>query len=417
VISSSKAELANHSTSINSAAIHAEKITTSNNNSLTFAIVVGEHSGDTLGAGLMYSLKTKYPYAKFIGIGGDKMLQLGFNSLYSMEELSVMGIVEVLGRLRRLLHVRKSLVEYFTDNQPDVFIGIDAPDFNIGLELKLKAIGIKTVHYVSPSVWAWREKRIFKIAKATDMVLSLLPFEKAFYDKHKVPCTFVGHPLADDIPMLSDKDQARAELMSVVDFDNKKVLALMPGSRGGELSRLLAPFFESARQLTQQDSNLLLIAPMVSEKRAQQFNDLKAQLAPDLDITIVIGQTQAVMSASDCLLTASGTVTLEAALIKRPMVICYKFSPITYLLAKYMVKLSWFSLPNLLANKSLVPELLQSEVCADNIVPLVKERLYQDQSQLNTSYTAMHQQLKCNASEQAATAVLALLSTNLPINK
>jgi len=398
---------------VNCAVTHSEKIDSISNNSPTFAIVVGEHSGDTLGAGLMSSLKATYPDARFIGIGGDKMHQLGFNSLYSMEELAVMGIVEVLGRLRRLLHIRKSLVEYFTEHKPDVFIGIDAPDFNIGLELRLKSVGIKTVHYVSPSVWAWREKRIFKIAKATDMVLSLLPFEKAFYDKHNVPCTFVGHPLADDIPMLSDKTQARAELRSVVDsFENKNVLALMPGSRGGELSRLLAPFFESARQLKQQDSELLLIAPMVSEKRAQQFNELKAQLAPDLDITIVIGQTQTVMAASDCLLTASGTVTLEAALIKRPMVICYKFSPITYLLANYMVKLSWFSLPNLLANTSLVPELLQSEVCADNIVPLVKERLYQDQTKLNSSYTAMHQQLKCNASEQAATAVLALLSTN-----
>lgn len=371
-----------------------------------FAIVVGEHSGDTLGAGLMVSLKKKFPHAKFIGIGGDKMHKLGFENLFAMDELAVMGIVEVLGRIRRLLHVRKSLVNYFTANKPDVFIGIDAPDFNIGLELRLKAQKIKTVHYVSPSVWAWREKRIFKIAKATDMVLSLLPFEKAFYDKHQVPCTFVGHPLADDIPMRSDKEKARLELGLP---SSPKILALMPGSRGGELSRLLEPFFASAEKLQQDDETLILVAPMVSEKRAQQFNRVKDEVAPNLTVKVIIDKTQLVMAASDCLLTASGTVTLEAALIKRPMVICYKFNLLTYWLAKWLVNLQWFSLPNLLANKTLVPELLQDEVCKDRIVPLVKERLYQDQSQLDNSFITIHQELKCNASEQAANAVIAIL--------
>lgn len=373
----------------------------------TFAIVVGEHSGDTLGAGLIQALQRQYPDAKFVGIGGAKMQKLGFNSLFAMEELAVMGIVEVLGRLRRLLQVRKTLVQYFTDHKPDVFIGIDAPDFNIGLELRLKKHHIKTIHYVSPSVWAWREKRIFKIAKASDMVLSLLPFEKAFYDKHQVPCTFVGHPLADDIPMVSDKAQARTELDLPLE---NKILALMPGSRGGELSRLLEPFFQSATQLQYEDENLILIAPMISEKRAEQFNTLKNQFAPDLKVQVIIDKTQQVMAASDCLLTASGTVTLEAALIKRPMVICYKFTFLTYLLAKWLVKLQWFSLPNLLANKTLVPELLQDEVSPEKIIPLVKARLYQDQSQLNESFNLMHQELKCNASEQAAKAVIDLFN-------
>ncbi len=383
----------------------AQKQTT--DQKIVFALVVGEHSGDTLGEGLMRSLLNTYPNAKFIGIGGPKMQALGFESLFAMDELSVMGLVEVLGRLRRLLHVRKTLFNYFTQNKPDIFIGIDAPDFNIELELKLKAQAIKTIHYVSPSVWAWREKRIFKIAKATDMVLALLPFEKAFYDKHQVPCTFVGHPLADDIPMFSDKASARTKLGLPKD---KKILALMPGSRGGELSRLLADFFESAKLLLAQDSDLLFVTPMISDQRAEQFNALKAELAPDLPIEIFLNKTQDVMAASDCLLTASGTVTLEAALIKRPMVICYKFSPMTFLLGRWLVKLKWFSLPNLLANKTLVPELLQKEVCAKNIVPLIKDRLYQDQSQLDESYTRIHQQIKCDASQQAAKAVINVLS-------
>lgn len=374
---------------------------------LTFAIVVGEHSGDTLGAGLITAIRATHPNAKFIGIGGPKMLALGFESLFAMEELSVMGLVEVLGRLRRLLHVRKTIINFFSDNKPDVFIGIDAPDFNITVELKLKERGVKTVHYVSPSVWAWRHKRIFKIAKATDMVLSLLPFEKAFYDKYQVPCTFVGHPLADDIPMESDKVAARKLLALPQD---KKILALMPGSRGGELSRLLPEFLASAKQLQQADPELLFVAPMISEKRVVQFTEIKNDLAPELPVQIILNKTQEVMSASDCLLMASGTVTLEAALIKRPMVICYKFAPITYLIGLMIVKFKWFSLPNLLTNKTLVPELLQKEACPDKIVPLIKERLYQDQSQLNDSFIEIHKELKCDASAQAAKAILAVIS-------
>jgi len=369
-------------------------------------IVVGEHSGDTLGEGLIIALKCIYPNAKFVGIGGPKMLEQGFDSLFAMDELSVMGIVEVLGRLKRLIYVRKTVVNYFTKNKPDIFIGIDAPDFNLTLEEKLKLKGIKTVQYVSPSVWAWREKRIFKIARATHMVLSLLPFEKQFYDKHNVPCTFVGHPLADDIPLMSSNVEARQSLNLPFDC---KVLALLPGSRGGELAKLVEPFLHSAITLAAQDKNLLFVAAMVSEKRAEQFTALKNEIAPQLPVEIIINKTQTVIAASDCLLTASGTITLEAALIKRPMVITYKFNFITYLLAKWLVKLKWFSLPNLLANETLVPELLQDEVVPEKIVPLLQQFLYEDQSNLNDKFIKIHQSLKQNASEKAAQAIVALL--------
>jgi lipid-A-disaccharide synthase len=372
-----------------------------------FGIVVGEHSGDTLGAGLMSSLMCTYPNAKFIGIGGPKMLALGFESLFDMEELSVMGIFEVLGRLKRLFHVKDCLAAEFFENRPDVFIGIDAPDFNLRLERQLKKKGIKTVHYVSPSVWAWREKRIFKIEAATHMVLSLLPFEKDFYDKYEVPCTFVGHPLADDIPLSSDKEEARQVLNLPLD---KKILALMPGSRGGELSRLTESFLLSAEELLKEDPDLYFVAPMISDVRAEQFEQLKKNIAPNLAVSIIINKTQQVIAASDCLLMASGTVTLEAALIKRPMVICYKFNAFTYHMFKGLVKLEWFSLPNLLTKKTLVPELLQGKVTVDNIVPLLKERLYQDQTFLEDEYMNIHLSLKQNASKQAAKAVMDLMS-------
>ncbi|MDO6426742.1 lipid-A-disaccharide synthase [Thalassotalea sp. 1_MG-2023] len=369
-----------------------------------FGIVVGEHSGDTLGAGLISALKAHYPKAEFVGIGGPKMKALGFDSLYDMEELSVMGIFEVLGRLRRLFKVRDQLVDYFSTKRPDVFIGIDAPDFNLRLELPLKQRGIKTVHYVSPSVWAWRPKRIFNIAKATDMVLSLLPFEKAFYDNYQVPCTFVGHPLADDIPMLSDKKLAREKLQ----LADSKTLAIMPGSRGGELTRLAPIFLEAAKTLHQQDADLSFIAPMISDKRAKQFTQICQDIAPTLPVKIVVGDTQTVMAASDCLLTASGTVTLEAALIKRPMIICYKFNAFTYHMFKGFVKVKWFSLPNLLANKTLLPELLQSQVTVENLLPLLTERLYQPQDDLTKAFTDIHHSLRRDASKQAALAVVDL---------
>lgn len=374
---------------------------------LKIAIIAGEHSGDILGADLITALKATHPDAVFYGIGGPRMQALGFNALFDMEELAVMGIVEVLGRLPRLLQVKREILAAFLADKPDVFIGIDAPDFNLPVELKLKQAGIKTVHYVSPSVWAWRHKRIFKIAAATNMVLSLLPFEKAFYDKYQVPCTFVGHTLADSMPLDVDKAAAKAEL----GLDpSRPVLAIMPGSRTNEIKLLAPDFLQAARLLQQQLPELQLVTNMVTTQKAAQFNAIRQQLAPELSITEFTGQARQVLLAADATFITSGTATLEAMLAKCLMVVAYRANWLTYQIGKRLVKLAHFSLPNLLAGRGMVPELLQHQVTPQALVDAMLPQLSANRQALLEKYRAIHQQIKCNASEKAAAAILQVIN-------
>ena len=377
---------------------------------LKIAIIAGEHSGDILGADLMKALKATHPDAVFYGIGGPRMQALGFTAHFDMEELAVMGIVEVLGRLRRLLQVKREILATFMADKPDVFVGIDAPDFNLPVELQLKQAGIKTVHYVSPSVWAWRHKRIFKIAAATNMVLSLLPFEKAFYDKYQVPCTFVGHTMADGMPLEVNKAVTKAEL----GLDSTKtVLALMPGSRTNEIKLLAPDFLNAALLLKQQFPDLQFVCNMVTDTKSEQFNAIKAQLAPDLDVKLFIGQARQVLLAADATFITSGTATLEAMLAKCLMVVSYRANWLTYQIGRRLVKLAYFSLPNLLAGRGMVTELLQHQVTPQALVAAMTPLLTSQRDALLSEYQQIHQSIKCDASVKAAQAIIQVVNNDV----
>ncbi len=373
---------------------------------LRIGIVAGELSGDILGEGFIQAIKQRYPNAEFVGIGGPKMIAQGCDSLFDMEELSVMGLVEVLGRLPRLLKVKAELVKFFTDNPPDVFVGIDAPDFNLRLELDLKNAGIKTVHYVSPSVWAWRQKRIFKIEAATNLVLAFLPFEKAFYDKFNVPCEFIGHTLADAIPLQSDKAPAR-ELLGLE--QDKRWLAVLPGSRGSELKMLAEPFIMACKQLNAKFPDLGFVVALVNQKRREQFEMAWMQHAPELKFKLIDDTAKNVITAADVVMLASGTVALECMLVKRPMVVGYKVNALTAFIASRMVKTKYVSLPNILADEELVKEYLLQDCTPENLAAEVERLLGEQGEQMVEKFTEMHHWIRKDADQQAANAVLNLI--------
>ncbi|EGR2238021.1 TPA: lipid-A-disaccharide synthase [Vibrio cholerae] len=376
------------------------------NRPLRIGIVVGELSGDTLGEGFIKAIRARYPDAEFVGIGGPKMNALGCQSLFDMEELAVMGLVEVLGRLPRLLKVKAELVKYFTANPPDVFVGIDAPDFNLRLELSLKQAGIKTVHYVSPSVWAWRQNRIHGIAAATHLVLAFLPFEKAFYDKFNVPCEFIGHTLADSIPLASDKLAAR-QLLGL--DEQRRWLAVLPGSRGSEMKMLAELFIATCQKLQARYPDLGFVVALVNAKRRAQFEQAWQQVAPELNFVLVDDTARNVITAADAVMLASGTVALECMLLKRPMVVGYRVNAFTAFLAKRLLKTPYVSLPNILAGEELVKELLQEHCTVDNLYHEVSRLLESDNQALMDKFTEMHQWIRKDADQQAAQAVLNLI--------
>ena len=373
---------------------------------LTIALVAGETSGDILGAGLIRTLKKHHPNIKFVGIAGPRMQAEGCQAWYEMEELSVMGIVEVLGRLRRILAIRRDITKRLIDLKPDVFIGIDAPDFNLSLEGKLKQAGIKTIHYVSPSVWAWKQKRVFKIKRNTNLILAFLPFEKAFYDKFDVPCRFIGHKMADDIPLEPHQTAMRQQLGIPVDC---QCLALLPGSRHAEVTLLSEPFLKAAQLLRDKFPDLHIVVPLVNGKRRAEFEQIKAEIAPELKLQLLDGYAREAMIASNAAILASGTVALECMLAKCPMVVGYKMKAFTFWLAKKLIKTPYVSLPNILAGKEIVPELLQHDCTPENIANHIVPLLKSDNSELKATFLALHKQIRCNADEQAAQAVLDVL--------
>lgn len=380
---------------------------------LRIGIVAGEASGDILGAGLIKSIKSLHPNAEFEGIGGPLMIAEGFNTLFPMERLSVMGFIEPFKRLPELLGMRKTVRQHFIANPPDLFLGIDSPSFNLDLEMALRKKAILTAHYVSPQIWAWRQGRVKKIAKAVDHMLTLFPFEQEIYQKNNIPVTFVGHPLADQFPInpeviSSNKCDARKRL----EYHSDDILiALMPGSRGSEVKRLGEIFIACAQWCLQHNPELKFIIPAASSQRKKQLSDMLALKAVDLPIQLIDGQSHDAMMAADIVLMASGTTTLEALLLRRPMVVAYRMSAFSYALISRMLKTPFISLPNVLAGEALVPEILQENVQPQVLGELLIELLEKEEvrQKLMDRFTDIHLQLRKNASERAAQVLLSMI--------
>lgn len=379
---------------------------------MRIALVAGEASGDLLGADLLRELRQRHPDAEFAGVGGPAMRAAGMHCWHDCGELAVMGLVEVLQHLPRLMRLRADVRARVLAWKPDVFVGIDAPDFNLGLEAKLKSAGLRTVHYVSPSVWAWREGRARKLGRSADRVLCLFPMEPPIYARHGVDARFVGHPLADAIALHPDRGAARVPLGLPA---GARVLAVLPGSRLGEIRRLLPDFLGAAALLMQGMPDLQVVIPAANAACRQVIEDLLASpdaSLPASSVTVLDGQAQAAMIASDVVLLASGTAALEALLAKRPMVVGYRISALTYRLVMGLglMKVNRYSLPNVLANEPIVPELMQDDCTAEKLAAAVQAWFDDAEAVLGLQarYLAIHQKLRQGASARAAEAILEL---------
>ncbi len=377
---------------------------------LRVALVAGEHSGDNLGAGFIEAFRQLDPEARFVGVAGPRMVEAGCERWEDADSLAVMGLFEVLGHLPRLLRLKRRLVGRLLEDPPDVYVGIDAPEFNLSVAPVLHAAGVPTVQYVSPQVWAWREGRVRRMTRMLDLVLCLLPFEADFYRRHRLRAQFVGHPLADRLPLRPDRLAARRELGLT---DEATVVALLPGSRRGEYQRLSADLAGAAAWLAEQRTGLVFVAPMASEGARECFSAALGREAPGVECLLVDGQAARVMSAADVVVTASGTATLETLLCKRPMVVVYRLGSATaWALRRFrLVKSAFFSQPNLLAGSRVVPELFQEAVSAEAVGREVLRwlDLPDDVARLEQTFLGIHESLRRGASERAAEAVLALL--------
>jgi lipid-A-disaccharide synthase len=372
-------------------------------------MVAGEASGDLLAAHLIGALKARRPAAVFAGIGGPKMAAQGFVSHYPMEKLSVRGYAEALRHYREIMGIRRRLAKSLVAERPDLFIGVDSSDFNLGLERKLRDAGIPTVHYVSPSVWAWRRWRVRRIARSVSRILVMLPFEAPLYEKAGVPVTYVGHPLADLIPLEPAKDEARAQLRLP---SGKLIVALLPGSRRSELQYMASAFLLAAHRFRQEVHEVHFVCPTVTRETREMFERaVHEHQRTDLPLTLLFGHSHEALAAADLALVASGTATLEAALFKTPMVIAYRQSPLTWALMRPMLYLPYVGMPNILAGERLVPELLQDEATPANLAGALLTLLRDTASQRRQveRFREFHHLLRQNTAEKAADAVLSVL--------
>lgn len=374
------------------------------------ALVAGEASGDILGAALIRSIRARMPNVRFSGVAGPLMIEAGCEAVAGVEELSVMGLVEVLRYLPRLLRLRRKLVRHYSAERPDIFIGIDAPDFNLGLERRLRDAGIRTAHWVSPSVWAWRQGRIHSIKESVDLMLCLLPFEQDIYKRHGIPVAFTGHPLADELVAENSTEPARLVLGIPA---GGPVVALLPGSRRGEMKYLAVPFAKAAARLAATNSALRFVVPVAKPSLRGDFEAAVREHAPNADILLVDGQSRLAMQAADVVLLASGTATLECLLLNRPMVVAYRTSALTaFLLLKLgLLKVRHVSLPNLLSVEPRVPELLQGHATPERIAAEITTLLdapARRAAQLE-QFESVRAALRGGAADRAADAVLGLL--------